>query len=187
MADEPRESDDSGDSAAEEKVPGAFAVTKDKISALFFLAFSIAYGAMALDLPSSPFASQDVFTNRTMPYALSVLGIVVSFLMLVLPPKDPQPTGKAAFAGWGGFAWPQVAALAVNMVAYGFLLSRIGFISSTTIFLIFGYLILGERRPLLVLVASAPVVVAFWAILTQLLGIYLAPDFFFAWFQGGEG
>lgn len=162
--------------------PGILSVTKDKISALFFLALSIAYGSMAFDLPSSPFASQDAFTNKTMPFALSIMGIVISFLMLVLPPKEIQSTGRAAFHGWSEFAWSRVAALGVAMVGYGFLLSRIGFISSTSLFLICGYAILGERNWMLLLGASVPVVIIFWALLTQLLGIYLQPDFFFFWF-----
>ncbi len=60
------------------------------------------------------------------------------------------------------------------MIFYGATLEPFGFIISTITFLILGYLILGERRVKTLILASVPVVIIFWAIMTQLLGIYLS-------------
>lgn len=152
-------------------------MTRDRISALFFLAVSLAYGFLAADIRVPPFAAQGV-TARTLPYVLSGTGVVIALLMLVMRSKEapPAPGSDAArglFAEWGGFAWGQVILLGVNMAAYGFLLTRVGFMLSTSLFLIVGYWILGERRGRILLLASVPVVIVFWFLLNQLLGIYL--------------
>lgn len=161
-------------------------MTKDRIGALFFLVLSLAYGLEAQQIRLLPFATGEVFTPRTMPTALAIVGGVIAFLMLVLPAKDrPKKIGEGAFAGWGDFAWAKVLALGVLMAIYAYLLTRAGFIVATSLFLVGGFLVLGERRWLVLLGASVPVVVAFWFILSQLLGIYLTPGSWWAALGGG--
>jgi putative tricarboxylic transport membrane protein len=80
-----------------------------------------------------------------------------------------------AEASWGGLDWGRVALLTVAMIIYATLFPWLGFMVATALFLVTGFLILGERRPLILFVASVPVAVGFWAIMTQLLGLYLAP------------
>ncbi|MEE8272790.1 MAG: tripartite tricarboxylate transporter TctB family protein [Alphaproteobacteria bacterium] len=151
-------------------------MTRDRIGALFFLAVSIAYGVVALDIRVPPFVvAQGGLTGRSLPIALAGAGTLVAFLMLVLPSKagaGARPAG-GPFAGWGGLDWPRVVTLGLDMLVYGYLLTRIGFMASTWLFLIVGFVVLGERRPHVLLLASIPVVVVFWVILSQLLGIYL--------------
>ncbi|MEL6751169.1 MAG: tripartite tricarboxylate transporter TctB family protein, partial [Pseudomonadota bacterium] len=53
-------------------------------------------------------------------------------------------------------------------------LRTLGFILSTSLFLIAGFMLLGERRPLWLLAASVPLVVAFWALMDRVLGVYVA-------------
>ena len=165
-------------------------MTRDRISALFFLAVSIAYGLLATDIRVPPFAAQGV-TARTLPYVLAGTGAFIAILMLVLPPKDRSAASGSGglFAEWGDYAWAKVILLGLDMLVYGYLLTRIGFITSTSLFLIAGFLILGERRIQILLLASVPVVVVFWFILNQLLGIFLG-DLFGSWgaalFAGGE-
>jgi len=148
-------------------------MTRDRISALFFLAVSIAYGILAQDIRLPVFAAE-FFTARTLPTGLAALGAGISLLMLALP-AAPDTDMRATVAGWRGFAWGRIVLLGTDMLIYGYLLTRIGFIASTTLFLVAGFAILGERRPALLIGASLPVVVVFWAILNQLLGIYLGP------------
>ena len=163
-------------------------MTRDRIGALFFLALSIAYGILAQDIRVLGFGAEtQPFTPRTMPTALAVIGGTIAFLMLVLPPRPPESKADDAadagqievpggpFAGWGRFDWWRLAGLGVTMVVYASLLTMLGFIVATTLFLMAGYLILGERRIGMLIGASLPVVVVFWAIMTQLLDIYLAP------------
>ena len=160
-------------------------LTKDRIGGLFFLAVSIAYGALAFDIRQMPFGAAEVFTPRTMPFGLALLGIAISTAIIL----KPAPGDKAAPLPWASFAWHRVALLALDMIAYAFLITRVGFMASTTLFLIVGYLILGERRPWMLLVASLPVAIVFWLLLDKLLGIYLGP-FLGQWgpdFSGGGG
>ncbi len=68
-----------------------------------------------------------------------------------------------------------VVALMVLTLAYGFSLDWLGFLISTTLFLIAGFRILGEKRLKVLLLVAVPFVFIFWFGLTQLLEIYLAP------------
>ncbi len=176
------------------------AMTTDRVSALVFLAFSIAYGVLATEIPVPPFMSSEPFTPRTMPYALSALGIALALAMLATsgPPRRARTEARAA-EDLGADAeaapppekpkapemrWGKVLILAAVMCLYGLTLKPLGFIVSTSLFLIAGYLVLGERRVWILLAASIPIVVAFWALLTQLLGIYLDPGALFSWLGG---
>jgi putative tricarboxylic transport membrane protein len=146
-------------------------VNRDRLSALGFLAFSIAYGVLAYDIELYFVAPDDPFTARTFPIALAWAGGLVALLMLVLP-----GTSKPAFslAAIKAMDWPRLIALAVLMVAYGLTIKRIGFLVSTTVFLAIGYALLGERRWWLLLLASLPVAAGFQLALHGLLGIYIA-------------
>lgn len=145
-------------------------MSRDRVSALVLLAFSIAYGALALDIRLFPGSEHELFTARTLPLGLSVAGIVVCVLMLVLPSRR-----TASDADLSGLNWGKVAALCGLMLLYGAAITRLGFLVSTCAFLIGGILLLGERRWSVVLGVSIPVAVGFWAILSKLLGIYLEP------------
>ena len=60
---------------------------------------------------------------------------------------------------------------------YGFTIKSVGFLLSTSVFLIGGYLLLGERRLWLLLLASVPVAGSFQFILDGLLGIHITDPF----------
>jgi putative tricarboxylic transport membrane protein len=150
-------------------------LTRDRVAALIFLGFSLAYGAQTFEIPLYGMG-RDVMTARTMPMALAVAGIVASLLLLVLgggakgefEDNSLRPVVR-------GLHWRTVGLLLVLMVIYGLTIRWVGFILSTSVFLAIGYMLLGERRWPVILGASIPVVVAFWALLTQLMGIYLEP------------
>ncbi len=143
-------------------------LTNDRIGGLLLLAFSLAYGLLTFDIPLLPFQAQAAFTARTMPEALSVLGIVLSLTMIVKPSNDARPEVA-------GFLWGRGAIICLVMVIYGLTVRPGGFLISTSLFLIAGILILGERRWWIVLVASVPVVVFFWVLMTQFLGVFIEP------------
>ncbi len=143
-------------------------LTNDRIGGLLLLAFSLAYGLLTFDIPLLPFQAQAAFTARTMPEALSVLGIVLSLTMIVKPSSDARPE-------IAGFLWGRGAIICLVMVIYGLTVRPGGFLLSTSLFLIAGILILGERRWWIVLVASVPVVVFFWVLMTQFLGVFIEP------------
>ena len=146
-------------------------LNRDAAAALAFLAFSIAYGVQASRIEMFPGQQFEPFTPRTFPLALAVIGGALSCLQLIKSLRE----GASDDRSWAKFDWWRVALLTVLMVVYAALFSALGFVIATTLFLATGYLILGERRPLVILLASLGLVLAFWAIMTQLLGLYLAP------------
>jgi len=149
-------------------------MNRDKVGALFFLMFSIAYGILAYKIPLTFISQQESFNARTMPYALGITGALLSFLMLVVPSeRSGEDAGlKAAFKG---LDWPRVGLLVVMMVFYGLTLRLVGFVISSVLFLVGGFTILGERRWWLIFVGSVPLVLFIWFLMSRILGMYIAP------------
>ncbi|UCH75012.1 MAG: tripartite tricarboxylate transporter TctB family protein [Rhodospirillales bacterium] len=151
---------------------------RDVAAALGFLAFSIAYGWQATGIDLFPGQEYEPFTPQTFPLALAVAGGVLALLQLVKSLRAQPEAGDS----WARYDWTRVGLLLVTMVVYGATFTWLGFIVATTLFLVAGYLILGERRPLVIGAASVGVSVGFWAIMTRLLGLYLAPgELFRGW------
>ena len=142
---------------------------RDRIGALLMLAFCLGYGYMSTLIPLLPFQAKAAFTAKTMPQALTVLGIALSLMLLF------KPGAGAAGPSLKGAMWKQAAMLCALMIFYGYTVRSLGFLISTTVFLIGGFLILGERRLWIMAVASLPVVVFFWVLMTQFLGVHIAP------------
>lgn len=157
-------------------------LSKDKVGALIFFIFSVCYGYYAYQIPLYPGEEYDVFTSQSMPKIYALIAIIVSVLAVISSlltdfkneNNDEQHERTQIKKIFNRKGWIQVTSLIGLMIYYGFTLELLGFITSTISFLIIGYLILGERNIKTLLLASVPVVIVFWAIMTQLLGIYLA-------------
>jgi putative tricarboxylic transport membrane protein len=158
-------------------------MNKEKVGALFFLVLSIAYGALAFKIPLTFVGEDEVFTARTLPFALAFIGTVVSFLILVLP-STKTDAGSTIRAAFRDLDWKRVGLLALLMIFYGFTIRWLGFVLSTCLFLIGGFRILGERRIKVLLVASVPVVLVFWFLMTRILHIYLEPGSLYFFLEG---
>ena len=143
-------------------------LSQDRIGALLMLAFALGYGALSFQIPLLSFQSEAAFTARTMPQALAVLGTALSLALLFKPGGD-------AYALPRGYRWGRIFLLCVLMIFYGFTVRPLGFLISTSLFLIGGFVILGERRLWLVLVASLPPVILFWVLMTQVLSVFIEP------------
>lgn len=149
-------------------------MAREKIGALTILLFSMAYGLLAFKIPLSFMAQNEFFTSRTMPYALAVVGIVLSLLILVLPTADPAGK-KTLKEETHGMDWKKAILLVVAMVAYGLVMRWLGFIIASVLFLNAGFYILGERKIKKMALASIPLVILLWFIMSALLGVYIAP------------
>ena len=109
-----------------------------------------------------------------MPYSLSILGIILSLLILVLPTGDPS--GKRTLKEeTAGMDWKKAILLVVAMVVYGLIMKWLGFILASILFLMAGFYILGERKFKKMILAAVPLVVLLWFIMSTLLGVYIAP------------
>ena len=145
-------------------------LTRDRIGALLLLAFCVFYFWKIGDIRLLPFQANQAFTPRTMPQVLSVLGIVISLAILVLPSRaEAEPTD------WRALNWPLGLAFLVLMSIYGFTVRPLGFILATSAFLMIGFAMLGERSPVKLIAVAVPLVVAFWVLMTQGLSVWIEP------------
>lgn len=145
-------------------------MNKDRVGGFIFLAFSLAYAYSATLIPSLPGEELEPLTPRTFPYALSVFGIVFSLLLIL---RANIAHEKQSLSLWRSYDWKLTASLLLLMVAYGLLLPMLGFLIATLLFLLTGYFLMGERRPKVLLLASVPLVVIFWFLLSKVLGVFL--------------
>ena len=143
------------------------ALNRDRIGALILLLFSVVYGVYAFDIPLLPIQRKAAFTAQTMPIVLSVIGAGLSLALLLKP-------GHGGIEA-PGFRWGLGAAICGFMVLYGLSVRPLGFIIATSVFLMANMLVLGERRWLLIVGASIPIVVGFWALMALVLDVYVAP------------
>ncbi len=149
-------------------------MAREKVGALIMLLFSMSYGMLATKITLSFLSQQETFTARTMPYALSVLGILLSLAILVLPTADPGGE-KSLGEETKGMDWPTAILLVVLMLVFGLTMKWLGFIVASILFLLVGFWILGERRKKLMLFAAIPLVIVLWCLMSLLLGVYIAP------------
>ncbi len=142
--------------------------SKDRIGGVLLLLFCIAYGLLSRNIKLLPFQMDVAFNARTMPEVLTVLGIGLSLAVIVFP-------GSAARPELGGYRWGQCALFLGLMSVYGLTIRPLGFIVSTSLFLMIGFALLGERRPHILLLVAVPLVVVFWVLMTQGLDVFIEP------------
>lgn len=150
--------------------------SKDRIGGLLLLIFCITYGLLSQNITLLPIQARAAFTARTMPEVLTVLGIGLSMLVLIFPGSNDRPQLR-------GFNWFTAALFLVLMSAYGLTVRPWGFLLSTSLFLMIGFALLGERSPLRLIAVAVPLVVAFWALMTQGLDVFIEP---LPWFLKGD-
>jgi putative tricarboxylic transport membrane protein len=146
----------------------------EKAGALILLTFSIAYGLLAFKVPLTLLAQRETFNARTLPFALGIIGTLLSFLILVLPSDQTDEEDKVKDA-FRGLDWPRVGLLIGIMIFYSITLRFLGFVISSIIFLVSGFYILGERRIWLLFIGSVPLVLFIWFLMSRILGMYIAP------------
>ena len=151
-------------------------LTKDRFGGLLFLLVSVTYGYYAADIPLLPGDKFEPFHAQTMPYWLSSLGIIFSFLLIGLKPAPPSENESISNSN---------LVLMLGLMAFTFAffvaLPWLGFPITTSIFLASSYWLLGERRLKMLLFASVPFALVFWLLLTEVLDVYIAPARFIFW------
>ncbi|MEO1066120.1 MAG: tripartite tricarboxylate transporter TctB family protein [Pseudomonadota bacterium] len=143
-------------------------LSKDRIGGLLLLAFCVIYAFLSQNIRLLPFQENVAFHARTMPEVLSVLGIGLSVLVIAFP-------GSKDRLDLTGFDLIKCAIFLALMSLYGLTVRPLGFILSTSLFLMMGFWLLGERRPLPLILASVPLVIAFWVLMTQGLDVFIDP------------
>ena len=143
----------------------------DSIAAIFLLIVFAAYGQQALQIEMFPGQELEPFKPRTMPVALAVSGILLCIIHILQTFRGDSVDVTA----WQGYDWRRAGILCLVMLGYGFAFVPLGFIAATILFLLMGFLTLGERRIPVLVILPVIFTFAFWAVMTQLLGLYLAP------------
>lgn len=137
-----------------------------RIVGILFLILFVAYGWFASQIPLDFWSEKEVFNARSMPYLIAVAGSLVSLLLVLVPQIN------LIDERFHKFKWMRFAGLVLLMVGYGMTIELLGFILASSLLLLTGYWIMGERRFRWLLLASVPLVLAFYLVLSQ-LGIYL--------------
>ena len=142
----------------------------DRYIAFGLLAFSVGYGYLAWVHPLLPFEVRMPFKPNTMPLGLAAFGILFSSLLLLLPSSNEIEKDAE---GWRGFEWKNTALLIGLAIGYALLLRPIGFIASTTLFIVLSSRVLGETnivRSISTGLISSGII---WYLVDDVLGIYL--------------
>jgi len=140
---------------------------RDRIGALLMLVFSLGYLSQIDNIRLLPFLQGGAFTPRTLPYVLAGLGIILSLLLLFKKP----PADDDGITHWKQLHLGQAFLLCLAMVIYGLTVRPLGFVFTTTLFLIAGFIIMGERNWKILLGASLPIAFSFWYLMDQVLNI----------------
>ncbi len=138
-----------------------------KIISLLFFIFSGSYLYFAHQIVVFTFDENAPFNAKTFPIYLGYAGMILSGLYLILPEKKPSVVDLSILD------YKKTVSLILLMIFYGVTILKIGYFLSTSIFLVFSYLILGERRWGWVFTLSFPFVALFMFLLHGLLDIYL--------------
>ena len=152
-------------------------LSKDRLGGLLLLIFCLIYAWQSQNIRLLPFQMNSAFHARTMPEMLAMLGIGLSIAIMIFPSNKERFT-------LSGLNWPLGLAFLVLMSIYGFTVRPFGFLLSTSLFLMVGFAMLGERNILKLIVVAVPLVVAFWALMNYGLSVFIEPLPFFL--RGGS-
>ncbi len=157
----------------------------DRWIALVLLGVCMAYGYAAwftMDDSLAPFMQRNPIWPSTFPKVLSALGILTCLVILSGVEKGEAKIGDIDYRRLGDYKIGQAGLLLALMAVYALALRPVGFLVSTSGFLILGSVILGERRWILMIVIAALATGIVWYLVQQVLGIYLRP---LPWALGG--
>lgn len=156
-------------------------MTLERCIGVLFLAFCIAYGYTAFVTMQDellPFELGMSFLPNSLPKALSIAGGVVALFVIFggrAPGDAEENLGPVDFSSVKAGYAAQAVALLVSMIAYALLLRPLGFIGSTSLFLIGTALILGERKLLRLVAISVTATCVVWFLVERMLEIVLRP------------
>ena len=162
----------------------------DRWIALIFVTFCCIYGYAAfftMDQLLPPFMQRNPVWPSTFPKVLSVLGIGIGLIVLFNVEKsdaDEKELGATDinYRRLGDYKIGQALVLLTLMVAYALCLRPLGFLFSTTAFLVLGSVTLGERKWHVMIPVAALATLFVCYLVQEVLGIFLRP---FPFFWGG--
>ena len=152
----------------------------DRWIALVLLLICLSYGYAAfftMDAGLPPFMQHNPIWPSTFPKILAALGAVVS-LTILLNLENSNHTAEVADINYRKlteYKLGQALILLGLMVVYALALRPAGFLASTSLFLIIGAAVLGERRWVVLIPVAAFATGIVWWLVDDVLGIFLRP------------
>ena len=138
-----------------------------KIISLLFFVLSAFYLYTAHQIQVFSFDENAPFNAKTIPIYLGYARMFFSGLKLVLPDQKPVEVDARYLE------FKKTILLVLAVIFYGATILKVGFFLSTSLFLVFSYYFLGERRWKLILIFSFPFVAIFMYLLHGVLQVYL--------------
>lgn len=159
----------------------------DRWIALIFVTFCCIYGYAAfftMDQLLPPFMQRNPVWPSTFPKVLAVLGIIVGLIVLFGLEKGTDEAGTPSatdinYRRLHEYKLGQAVSLLGLMVLYALMLRPAGFLLATTVFLVAGSAVLGERKFHIMIPVSAGATLFVWYLVQEVLGIFLRPWPFF--------
>ena len=148
-------------------------MTRDRVSAVILLLFSVGYGWMSTSIQMFAGAEADPFTPQTLPRTLAAMGTLLAIGLFVFGGSGKG--GQSFRSAFAGLDWGKSLQLLVLMVLFAVAIEWLGFVIASALFLAGGFWVLGIRRWRTIALGSLPLSVGFWLILAKLLDIYLSP------------
>ena len=152
--------------------------------ALGLLAFSSGYGYLAFTYRILPFERFLAMKPNTLPIGLAVAGMICSIALLLMPKGQDSESGEEKtilgadhkyLGSPGDYEWGKGVALLVLAVVYALSLRQAGFLLSTSMFLIIGGVMLGERKYWILVPVSCFASFLVWYLVDEVLTIFMRP------------
>ena len=152
--------------------------------ALGLLAFSSGYGYLAFTYRILPFERFMAMKPNTLPIGLAVAGMICSIALLLMPEGQVSASGEEKtvlgsdhkyLESPGDYEWGKGVALLVLAVVYALSLRQAGFLLSTSMFLIIGGIMLGERKYWILVPVSCFASFLVWYLVDEVLTIFMRP------------
>ena len=146
-------------------------ISTDKIISLLFFILSVFYLYQTYQIQVFSFDEHAPFNAKTFPTFLAYIGMFLSVLYVVLPERNPSIVNHKVLD------YKSSLYLVIITIIYGFVILKVGFFLSTSLFLFFSYYFLGERRWIWMFTLSFPLVAIFMYLLHGILDVYLRDPF----------
>ncbi len=158
-------------------------MTKNAIGSIFFLAFSSFYFFNVFSIKKMPMSQFDVMTASTFPFYMGIAGIIISLLIFIMSFVD-KDKDILDITYIKSLDFKTTLYFVAAMIFYGFTIRSLGFIISTILFLVIGFILLKERNLKRIFLISMGVSIGFYLLLNNILGVYIDPGMLVEYFGG---
>jgi len=161
-------------------------MTKNTIGSIFFLVFSSFYFFNVFSIKKMPGSQFEVMTASTFPFYIGLAGIIVSLMILIFSLIKKDDNDFLTLKYLKTLDFKTTLYFVIAMIFYGFTIRTLGFIISTIIFLLIGFLLLKEKNIKRILLISCGVSIGFYLLLNNVLGVYIDPGMLYEYFLGEQ-